>query len=159
MRVSAIVVGTAVLLAACGGGQKAQQASAPESTGAGAGAAAAAPSASGGATHVINMVQTGPNSYRFEPDTFTIKVGDVVDFKSVSGQMHDVAFWADSIPPGAADVLNAAIPDQTAPLSTAMIPEGQDVSISFAGAPTGVYKFYCIPHIAMGMKGQLTVTQ
>ncbi len=156
MRVTAMVAGAAVLMAACGGGKKNEAAGVPESTGA---AAATAPAASGGTTHVIQMVQAGANSYKFVPDTLTIKVGDQVDFKSVSGQMHDVAFFPDSIPPGADAVLNAAITNQTAPLSTAMIPEGQDVVISFAGAPTGIYKFYCIPHQAMGMKGQITVTQ
>ena len=29
--------------------------------------------------------------------------------------------------------------------------------VSFAGAPTGEYKFYCLPHQAFKMHGKITV--
>ena len=29
--------------------------------------------------------------------------------------------------------------------------------VSFAGAPTGSYKGFCLPHVAMGMKLAITV--
>ena len=29
--------------------------------------------------------------------------------------------------------------------------------VSFAGAPAGVYKGYCLPHVALGMKIAITV--
>ena len=29
--------------------------------------------------------------------------------------------------------------------------------VSFGGAPTGDYKFYCLPHLALGMHGKITV--
>jgi plastocyanin len=29
--------------------------------------------------------------------------------------------------------------------------------VSFAGAPKGDYKYYCLPHLALGMKAKLTV--
>ncbi|HEY4321688.1 MAG TPA: plastocyanin/azurin family copper-binding protein [Gemmatimonadales bacterium] len=154
MRVSAIVAGVALAVAACGG----KGAPAAADSNQPAAPTAAAPAATG-ATHEIQMVQEGANSYKFMPDTLTIKQGDVVVFKGISGNGHDVAFYPDSIPAGAAAVLNAAITDQSQPLATNMIADGQSVSISFAGAPVGVYKFYCIPHAPMGMKGQLTVTQ
>lgn len=158
MRFPAIVAAGAVLLAACGGGKK--NAAAPESnTAAVAPAPTAAAPAGTGVTHVIQMVQQGANSYKFVPDTLTIKTGDAVTFKGVSGLGHDVAFYPDSIPPGAAAVLNAAIPDQPQQLATKMINDGDSVTVSFAGAPAGIYKFYCIPHQQMGMKGQITVTQ
>ena len=47
----------------------------------------------------------------------TIKTGDVVNFHNVSGGPHNVSFWADSIPTGAAAVLGADMPDQMQPLS------------------------------------------
>jgi plastocyanin len=156
MRVPAMVVGAALLLAACGGEKKATT---TDSTTAAAppAAPAAAPTATG-ASHEIQMVMTSPSSFKFVPDNMTIKAGDVVVFKGVSGSSHDVAFYADSIPPGAADVLNKAIADQPQPLATPLINDGSSVSVSFAGAPAGTYKFYCIPHMAMGMKGTITVT-
>ena len=158
MRVSAIVAGSALILAACGGNKG--KTPADTTTAAAPPAAPSATTPAGtGVTHEIQMVQQGPNTYRFVPDTLTIKTGDNVVFKGVSGLGHDVAFYPDSIPPGAAAVLNAAIPDKPQDLATAMINDGQSVTVSFAGAPAGVYKFYCIPHQAMGMKGQITVTQ
>jgi plastocyanin len=142
-----------MLVAACGGGKKAGT-QADTTT-----PAPAAPTATG-ATHEIQMVMQSANSFKFVPDNITIKTGDAVVFKGVSsnGVGHDVAFYPDSIPPGAADVLSKAIPDQSQPLATALIPDGSSVTVSFAGAPAGVYKFYCIPHMAMGMKGTITVT-
>lgn len=157
MRVPAMVVGVAVLLAACGGEKKATTTDSTAAAAPPAAAPAAAPAATG-ASHEIQMVSTGPTSFKFVPDNITIKAGDAVVFKGVSGLSHDVAFYPDSIPPGAADVLNKAIADQPQPLATPLINDGSSVTVSFAGAPVGVYKFYCIPHMAMGMKGTITVT-
>ncbi|HEY3934300.1 MAG TPA: plastocyanin/azurin family copper-binding protein [Gemmatimonadales bacterium] len=161
MRVPAMAAAAAaLLLAACGGSKSGSNdtTNAAAATPPAATPPAAAPTGTG-VTHEIDMVQEGTNSYKFKPDNITIKQGDVVVFKGVSGLQHDVSFYPDSIPPGAADVLNAAIPNKTQPLSTEMISDGSQVSISFAGAPLGVYKFFCIPHQPMGMHGQLTVTQ
>ena len=37
-------------------------------------------------------------------------------------------------------------------------PSGENIgAISFAGVPAGVYKIYCTPHLALGMKGAVTV--
>ena len=146
MRVPAIVVGAALLLAACGGEKKATT---TDSTAAAPPAAAPAAAPATGASHEIQMVSTGPSTFKFVPDNITIKAGDAVVFKGVSGLSHDVAFYADSIPPGAADVLNKAIADEPQPLATPLINDGSSVTVSFAGAPAGTYKFYCIPHMAI----------
>lgn len=152
MRVSAMVAGVAVVLAACGGGEKT---GAADSTT--AAAPAAAPAATGGTQHVVNMVMEG-TAYKFVPADITIKAGDAIVFKGVSGAAHNIVFWADSIPAGAADLLTKAMPDGTAPLSSKMVPDGDSTVVSFAGLPAGVYKMYCLPHQAMGMKGSITVT-
>ena len=90
----------------------------------------------------------------------TIKSGDVINYHNKSGGPHNVSFWADSIPAGAAAVLGASMPNQMQPLSGSMIVEQDAIyTVSFAGAPAGEYKFYCLPHLAMGMKGVLTVTR
>ena len=93
------------------------------------------------------------------PDNITIKAGDEVVFKGVSGLSHDVAFYPDSIPPGAAAVLEQGDRRPAAAAGDRDDHRRQSVTISFAGAPAGTYKFYCIPHMAMGMKGTITVTQ
>lgn len=157
MQKISLVAGLAVLVAACGGGEK-QAEQAPAAAPPADMAAAAAPAAMG-ATHDVNMEFDG-KTYHFVPATLTVKTGDVVNFHNVSGGPHNVAFWADSIPAGAGAVLTAAMPNQISPLSgSMMVEQGGVYTISFAGAPVGDYKFYCLPHLAMGMHGMLTVTQ
>jgi plastocyanin len=154
MRVPAIAAGVALLVAACGGSKKATD----TVTTVAPTAPPAAASATGN-TVEIQMVQQGPNTFKFVPDSVTIKTGDAVVFKGVSGLSHDVSFYKDSIPPGADSVLNANIQNKPQDLSTEMINDGNSTTVSFAGAPAGKYKFYCIPHMAMNMKGTIVVTQ
>jgi plastocyanin len=164
MRMTSMLAGLAFGLAACGGGeQKAgeQQTTTTPGQAAPAGEAAAptgeAAPAAGGTTHDVNMVLEG-SSYKYVPDQLTIKSGDVVRFHNASGGPHNVSFWADSIPAGAADALKAGMPDQMAPLEGSLITEPNGVySINFANAPAGEYKYYCLPHLALGMKAKLTV--
>jgi plastocyanin len=156
MRVTSMAAGLALLAAACGGGeQKAgeeqQTTATPEQQ-----APAAAPAA-GGATHDVNMVLEG-SSYKYVPEQLTIKSGDQVRFINVSGGPHNVSFWADSIPSGAADPLKAGMPDQMAPLEGQLLTEPNAVyTVNFANVPTGEYKYYCLPHLALGMKAKITV--
>jgi plastocyanin len=94
----------------------------------------------------------------FTPSALTIKAGDVVKFVVKSGPPHNVSFWADSIPAGAADVLNKAMADQMGPLVGPMkVGIGESYDISFAGAPTGTYKYFCTPHLPFGMHAAITV--
>jgi plastocyanin len=45
-----------------------------------------------------------------------------------------------------------------APLTGPLLPNpGQTYTISFGGAPAGTYHYYCTPHLALGMKGTVTV--
>ena len=158
MRATSMLAGLALVLAACGGGeQKAddqQTTAAPDQAAPAAGDAAPA---GGGTTHDVNMVLEG-TSYKYVPDQLTIKSGDVVRFHNVSGGPHNVAFWADSIPSGAAEPLKAGMPDQMAPLEGSLLTEPNAVyTVNFAGVPAGEYKYYCLPHLALGMKATLTV--
>jgi plastocyanin len=159
MRVTSMVAGLAIALAACGGEKKPEAQSTTTTTAAPeqpAAAPAAAPAA-GGTNHDVNMVLDG-STYKYDPAELTIKAGDVVTFHNKSGGPHNVSFWTDSIPSGAADVLKGTMPDQMAPLEGPLLTEPDAAyKISFAGAPTGEYKFYCLPHLALGMHGKLTV--
>jgi plastocyanin len=164
MRVTSMVAGLAIVLAACGGEKKAddQSTMTPATPDSSAAAPAAAPAsggeaAAGGGNHDVNMSLEG-SSYKFDPAELTIKPGDVVTFHNKSGGPHNVSFWADSIPAGGADKLKAAMPDQMAPLEGPLLTEQDGTyKVSFAGAPTGDYKYYCLPHLALGMKGKITV--
>jgi plastocyanin len=172
MRITSMVAGLTLVLAACGGEKKTEDqgtTSAPEqqnapaaesstssSPGASSGAAANAPAGTG-KSHDVNMVLEG-STYKFVPSTLTIKAGDTVRWHNVSGGPHNVSFWSDSIPSGAAEALNKNMPNQMAPLQSPLETEPNAVyEVSFAGAPKGEYKYYCLPHLALGMKAKLTV--
>ena len=148
----AAVAGLAVLMAACG--DKSADTPAADTT-----TVAAAPApAPAGATHDVNMVMEG-TAYKFVPADLSVRVGDQVVFHNVSGGPHNVAFWADSIPAGAKEVIDPQLKDQIAPLSSALVVDpNATITISFANAPTGEYRFTCTPHMAMGMNGKITVT-
>jgi plastocyanin len=158
MRVTSLLAGLAFVLTACGGGeQKAEDQQTTATPDQAAPAAGDAAPAGGGTTHDVNMVLEG-SSYKYVPEQLTIKSGDVVRFHNVSGGPHNVSFWADSIPSGAAEALKAGMPDQMAPLEGSLLTEPNAVyTVNFANAPAGEYKYYCLPHLALGMKAKLTV--
>lgn len=122
-----------------------------------AGAAGGAPAPITGKTVSVNMVGDA-KGYRFEPNTITIKVGDGIKWTNVSGGPHNVTFWSDSIPAGAAAKLGANMPQTTAPLTgPLLVTPNQTYVVSFAGLPPGTYHFYCTPHLALGMIAKVVV--
>jgi len=150
MRAMTMVAGMALALAACGGkgGEKPAEQGTPAET--------PAPAATG-ASHEVDMEFDGKVA-KFVPAELTIKSGDVVKFVVKSGPPHNVAFYPDSIPAGAADVLNKAMTETMGPLTGPMkIGMGESYDISFAGAPAGDYKYFCTPHLPFGMKAKITV--
>jgi plastocyanin len=155
MRMISMVAGRGVVLAAGGGETTADQQTTgtPEKPA----PAAAAPAATTGKTHDVNMVLDGSN-YKYDPSSLVINAGDVVRFHNKSGGPHNVSFYPDSVPAGGADVLKQQMPNQMAPLEGPLLTDPDATyEISFAGAPKGVYKFFCLPHVALNMKGNLTV--
>lgn len=161
MRAMTMVAGMtlSLALAACGskGGEEqkpADQTAAPAAAPAETPAAAPAPA---GETHEVAMDFDGKKAM-FTPTTLTIKTGDIVKFVVKSGPPHNVAFHADSIPAGAAEVLGKAMKETMAPLAGPMkVGVGEAYEISFAGAPAGDYHYFCTPHMPFGMHGVITV--
>lgn len=163
---TSMVAGLTLVLAACGGEQKSgggeQQStgspdSAPSANAPAANAPAANAPAGTGKTHDVKMLLEG-SKYIYDPENLTIQSGDLVRYHNISGGPHNVSFWTDSIPSGAADALKKTMPNQMAPLEGPLLTEPNAVyEISFAGAPKGEYKYYCLPHLALGMKAKLTV--
>ena len=134
---------------ACGGGGDAP-ATLP------ADAAPAAPLT--GTLHEVRMLVTPDGQYLYQPATLTIKAGDRVRWVNVSGGPHNVAFYADRIPPGARDFLNTRMAKRMGDLVGALLFEPNAVyEISFDGAPPGTYDYVCTPHEMLGMIARLTV--
>lgn len=182
MRFHGVVLTAGVIaLGACGGGgDKNASTSTPDTTAAAAAAptpagGAAAPTAAAGTpapitgkTWDVKMIGD-QKGYRFEPATLTIKVGDGVKFTNVTGGPHNVAF--NTLPAEGADSANAKqlgsnMPGQTGAgpsakigdLSSPLLTAPNDTyTVSFAGVKPGKYDFNCTPHLALGMKGTITV--
>ena len=81
-----------------------------------------------------------------------VKPGTTVRFINVTGGPHNIAFYADSVPKGAAEALKKgmanAMGDLTGPFLTQ---PNEHYDVSFAGAPAGTYRGFCLPHVALGM--------
>jgi plastocyanin len=152
------LVASVFALAACGG--KSESAPAAEETAAPAPAAEAAPAAAAavtGTTHEIKMIGD-EKGYRFEPANLTVKTGDAVKYVFVSGGPHNVAFEGAALSADVKKQLDANFSAKMAELSSnMMLNAGESVTISFAGIPAGKYPFNCTPHLAMNMKGVITV--
>ena len=96
--------------------------------------------------------------YRFSPAKVTIQRGDKVRFTLVSGPPHNVVFWGDSIPKGAAAPLAKGMPAPVDKLTGPFfLKAGDSYVVSFAGAPAGRYRYYCTPHLMLGMSATIDV--
>jgi len=164
-----VIVSSAIALGACGGGGEkaaadstATAAAAPKADSAATAApAAAAPAGTAapitGQTVEVKMVGDD-KGYRFEPADIKIKAGDGVKFVMVTGGPHNVAFDPATIPADVKPQLSANMPDQQGELSSPLeMNPNQTYTISFANIKPGTYPFHCTPHLAMGMKGTITV--
>jgi plastocyanin len=167
MRIISLAAGLAIGLVACGGEKKAEQqptttppGEQPAAPGAAAPAGGEAAPAAGGTTHEVKMELDG-TTYKYVPNKLTIKSGDVIKFTSVSGGPHNVQFYPDSIPanvPAPIKALAVAPPEKGGNIvSESMKMDNESLDVSFAGAPKGTYKFFCAPHHALGMTGEVTV--
>lgn len=169
-----VAAGT-IVLGACAGGEKnpadtthvaVDTSAAAASSTAGGAATPAAGASSGtaamapitGATHEVKMVGDA-KGYRFEPANITVKQGDGIKFTVVSGGPHNVAFDPATIPADVKSQLDANMgSDKMGELSSNMkMNPGDAVTISFANIKPGQYPFHCVPHLALGMKGVITV--
>ena len=158
------IVGSAIVLGACGGGEKAADTTAavtpaPDTTAAATtpAPAAGAPAPITGTTHEVKMVGDD-KGYRFEPADITVKAGDGIKFIMVSGGPHNVAFDPATIPADVKPQLSANMPNQAGELSSPMFMNAnEEYVISFANIKPGQYPYHCTPHLAMNMKGTITV--
>jgi len=97
--------------------------------------------------------------YRFEPANFTVKQGDGAKFIVVSGPPHNVAFDPATIPSDVRAQLDANMgTDKMGELSSNMkMNPGESITVSFGNIKPGQYPYHCTPHLALNMKGVITV--
>jgi len=120
------------------------------------GAVAAAPIT--GTTKTVNMVGDA-KGYRFEPANITVKQGDGIKFVVMSGGPHNVAFDPATIPADVKPQLDANMgTEKMGELSSALkTNNGESITVSFGKIKPGQYPFHCTPHLALNMKGVITV--
>ena len=156
------IVSSVIVLGACGGGEKAADTSAavtpaPDTTVAATPAPAGAAAAVTGTMHEVKMVGD-EKGYRFEPADITVKAGDGIKFTMISGGPHNVAFDPATIPADVKPQLSANMPNQQGELSSPLFSNpNESYTISFANVKPGQYPYHCTPHLAMNMKGTITV--
>jgi plastocyanin len=172
MRFYGFAVAVGVLtLGACAGGEKkptdtthvavdtsASTTTTTSTTTPGTTTGAVAPAPITGTMHEVKMIGDA-QGYRFDPANFTVKQGDGVKFVVVSGGPHNVAFDPATIPPDVRPQLDANMgTDKMGELSSNMkMNPGESVTVSFGKIKPGQYPYHCVPHLALNMKGVITV--
>jgi len=111
-----------------------------------------------GTIHEVKMIGDA-KGYRFEPANFTVKQGDGAKFVVVGGGPHNVAFDPATIPADVRAQLDANMgTDKMGELSSNMkMNPGEAITVSFGKIKPGQYPYHCVPHLALGMKGVITV--
>jgi len=108
--------------------------------------------------HEIRMVAEGKGEFRFVPASVSARRGDVLLFKALRGAPHSVVFEAKELSAQARERLNAALPRRAGDLSSPLLTEGSEYRIVVPqGLAAGTYRFYCLPHRAYDMRGELSV--
>jgi plastocyanin len=107
-------------------------------------------------------LEANPNKevYRFTPPLVTARPGDVLLFRAGRGVPHSIVFEATGMSEQAHEALNGAMSRRTGDLSSPMLTlEGSEYRLVIPQLPPGIYHFYCLPHRAYDMRGQLRITR
>ena len=153
-----VLVASAVVLSACGGGGDTKK---PADSAAPAAPVAAAPATPMPITLpdtvVVKMTGSG-TTYAFEPADIKVKTGQGIKFVVVSGGPHNVRFPGADLPADVKAQLMANMTGQTAELqSPTLMAAPEFYVVSFGGVKPGKYVVDCPLHIAFNMKGTVTV--
>jgi plastocyanin len=98
--------------------------------------------------------------YRFTPARITARPGDVLVFQAVRGAPHSIVFEGADLSEATHEAINGAMGRRTGDLSSPLLTsEGAEYRIVVPRVAPGVYHFYCLPHRAYNMRGELEVTK
>jgi plastocyanin len=113
------------------------------------------------ATHVVRLTaDPGNKEYRFDPSVVSVKPNDVVVFRVVSGAPHSVVFEGGRLSSQARAALNAALVRRAGDLSSPLLTNsGTEYRLVVPPLAPGSYPFYCLPHRAYDMRGELQVNK
>ncbi len=110
-------------------------------------------------THVVRLIaNAAKDDYRFEPASVAVQPNDIVVFQIASGGPHSVVFESAGLAAGVRSAITSALPRRSSDLSSPLLTaEGTDYRMVVPRIPAGRYAFYCLPHRAYDMRGQLVV--
>ena len=98
--------------------------------------------------------------YRFNPAQVTARAGDVLVFKVGSGAPHSIVFEGAALSEQAHEALNGAMNRRAGDLSSPLLTtEGAEYRVVVPFLAPGTYDFFCLPHRAYDMRGQLRITK
>ena len=111
--------------------------------------------------HEVRLVANAEKeTYRFSPSPVTARPGDVLVFKAGRGVPHSVVFEAAGLTEATHEAINGAMSRRAGDLSSPLLTAtGAEYRMVVPRIPPGVYHFYCLPHRAYDMRGQLQVTK
>ena len=110
-------------------------------------------------THVVQLIADARQGrFRFAPATLVVHPNDVIVFRVASGAAHSVVFESDGLSPGVRGAFNSALPGRSGDLSSPLLTAtGKDYRMVVPQVPAGHYRFYCLPHRAYDMRGELVI--
>lgn len=98
--------------------------------------------------------------FRFSPAQVTARPGDVLLFRAVSGTPHSIVFESGGLSGPAHEALNGALSRRSGDLSSPLLtPNGAEYRMVVPTLAPGRYAFFCLPHRAYDMRGELQITQ
>lgn len=107
--------------------------------------------------HEIRMVSSRKGEFRFDPASVKARRGDVLLFRAVSGGPHSVVFQSKGVSPADQERLNGAMPRRAGELSSPLLTDGMEYRVVIPALTAGSYPFFCLPHKAYDMKGEVVV--
>jgi plastocyanin len=110
-------------------------------------------------TYVVSLyANPAKDDYRFEPKTLAVRPNDVIVFRVASGAPHSIVFEGEGLSPGVRGAFNSALEGRSGDLSSPLLTAtGKDYRMVVPQVPSGRYRFYCLPHRAYDMRGELVI--
>ena len=111
------------------------------------------------AVHEVSLeVNVEKEIYEFNPARVSVRPGDIVKFRTVSGAPHSIVFEGSGLTEQAHEALNGAMGRRPSDLSSPLLTQnGVEYRVVVPALPPGSYEFYCLPHRAYDMRGTLVV--
>jgi plastocyanin len=110
-------------------------------------------------THEIQLeANREKDVYRFSPARVTAAPGDILVFKVVSGAPHSIVFEGKELPAAARTALSQALGSRQGELTSPMLAKnGAVYRLVVPKLPEGNYPYFCLPHRAYDMRGEIIV--